>query len=326
MKKTTPKRSIRTTECFENLKTRITYATLRFLRLDGERDYLTVPLSDLIKITKLRDTLTDREFAFPQDTAGAKKLCDQLRVDAARIIGSGNKGFKTPTIGYTDDKRAFVLPSETVGSEKLLFVAEDSNVNAIKSGRSGTFRDWQQGVAERAVFSSRIMLSICAALSAPLLRHVEPSLGSYGFDFTDRDSSKGKSTSVRAGWSVIGGGRLRNWGATRAGIVQAAQGHNDCPLVLDEARSARARIAELTYVLSSGEPDTINRDYQTAPRGINGGWNTVVLSTSEGGLGEARAQGEQARMICVPASPEGSQGVFDYTRELRTKVYRPMPD
>jgi hypothetical protein len=120
------------------------------------------------------------------------------------------------------------------------------------------------------------------------------------------------------------GGGLPSWADSEPGFEGQAMGHRDCVLPLDETGDGekemplekRARI--LAFGIARNRPRKLSPAYERA-HGLKGReYRVIVLSSSERALtevamkaGSPRLGGEGVRLIDVPASQPGSQGVFD---------------
>jgi uncharacterized protein (DUF927 family) len=102
--------------------------------------------------------------------------------------------------------RLFVLSDSTYGKavdERVLWQAEARAETAYN--RSGTEKDWHDAIAIRCIGNSRLVLSVSAAFTPPLLLLANEENG--GFHFVG-SSRAGKTTVLRVAGSVCGGGEL----------------------------------------------------------------------------------------------------------------------
>ena len=172
-------------------------------------------------------------------------------------------------------------------------------------------------------------VSISAAFAAPLLRQLDMDLFAINWF---GDTSEGKTLNLKVAASVAGsfgpGAVLPSWADSEAGFEGQAMGHRDCMLPLDETADGekemrlekRARM--LAFGIGRNRPRRLSSTYEKAHGLKDREYRLIVLSTSERALGEIatkdgspRLGGEEVRLIDVPASEFGSQGVFDRKNE-----------
>jgi hypothetical protein len=111
---------------------------------------------------------------------------------------------------------------------------------------------------------------------------------------------------------------------SEAGFEGQAMGHRDCILPLDETADGERempldrRARTLAFGIARNRPRKLSSTYEKA-HGLSGReYRRIVLSSSERALGDIaikagsrRLGGEEVRLIDVPVSEQGSQGVFD---------------
>ena len=223
---------------------------------------------------------------------------------------------------------AFVLPDATFGAaggSRVLLQGSAATAHAFNV--SGTLEDWQSNIAGLCVGNSRLTLAVSAAFAAPLLEVAGEESGGVNFQGASR---AGKSTALRVGGSVWGGGSvagyIRQWRATANGLEGTAEGHCDCLLALDEMGQVDAREAgEIAYLLSNGSGK------QRASRDGSGrkpaAWRVLFLSTGELSLadkmmeiGKRAKAGQEVRLVDVPADAGAGMGMFEQLHG------RPDPD
>lgn len=209
---------------------------------------------------------------------------------------------------------SFVLPTQTIGDRDLHWRDVEPPANHTIEA-IGTLEGWQQTIGEMAAGNSRLILSIGAALAAPLLEPLEIESGAFHIQGA---TSTGKSTTLKVAASVSGSVRLQTWNTTANGLEAVAEAHNDLPLLLDEiGECAPKDAAAIAYMVANGKgkqrmrKDTAARDSKT--------WRTLVLSSGELTLLEVLRQGgfsakggQEARFPSIPAVPRGGQhGLFE---------------
>jgi len=141
-------------------------------------------------------------------------------------------------------------------------------------------------------------------------------------------TSEGKSLTLRVAASVAGlfgpGGTMPSWADSEAGFEGQAMGHRDSVLPLDEAADGEktmplpARARTLAFGIGRNRPRTLSAAFQKQHGLENREYRIIVLSSSERALGDValkagtpRLGGEEVRLIDIPASEPGSQGIFD---------------
>jgi len=141
-------------------------------------------------------------------------------------------------------------------------------------------------------------------------------------------TSEGKTLALKVAASVAGlfgpGGDLPSWADSIPGFEGQAMGHRDCILPLDETAdgekemSLDKRARAMAFGIARNRPRRLASSHERA-QGLKGReYRVIVLSSSERALteiaikaGSPRLGGEEVRLIDVPASEPGSQGVFD---------------
>ncbi|MBQ9453066.1 MAG: DUF927 domain-containing protein, partial [Desulfovibrio sp.] len=184
---------------------------------------------------------------------------------------------------------------------------------------AGTMDGWRDTIGTMARGNSRLVLSICTALAAPLLELI--GMESGGFNFVG-GSSTGKTTALDVGASVWGkgtssGGYVLNWRATSNGLEGIAAIHSDALLCLDELGQASGRtIAEASYMLANGMGKS--RAYTDGTARAAKTWRLLVLSTGEVGLADKIKEeggtvhaGQSVRLVDVPADAGAGLGIFE---------------
>jgi putative DNA primase/helicase len=167
--------------------------------------------------------------------------------------------------------------------------------------------------------NSRLATCVSAAFGAPLLRLAEePGGGLHVVGL----SQLGKTTLLRAGGSVWGGGQingyLRSWRTTSNSLEATAEAHCDALLCLDEIGEVNAREASaIAYMLANGSGKGRGRRDGSARRVAQ--WVVLFLSSGEIGLadkiaedGNKRARaGQEVRFVDIPADAGAGHGVFE---------------
>ncbi|TNC12675.1 DUF927 domain-containing protein [Methylobacterium terricola] len=247
-------------------------------------------------------------------------LCNylnQVRVNA-RVTTVNRTGWHV-----VGERQVFVLPDQVVGqpdNETVLLVG----AAAAPYSSRGTLDDWREGIGRLSVGHSRIVLAIATALAGPLVHLVGGEGG--GLNFYGQ-SSKGKTTTLRAAASVWGRGSadpgfVRSWRATANAQEATAAIVTDTLLCLDEIGVAEGRdAAAAVYQLASG----IGKGRAARDGSIRNPttWRVLTLSTGEipmaAKIAEDRQRkayaGQSVRLLDIPADAGCGFGVFDHAGE-----------
>lgn len=213
-------------------------------------------------------------------------------------------------VGWDSDR--FILPQHVYGpgSDDIIWNGDAEHAFAV----CGALDGWQQG-AELAVGNSRLAFVLCVALSAPLAHIVRSDGG--GFHLRGQ-SSKGKSTLLRAAASVYGGPSfVGSWNTTASGLEVASCLYNDVLLILDEIGQAGRDVSAIAYELANGQGRRRATRTATARAVIR--WRSTFLSSGEhsladvmraDGKGRKAAAGQEVRIADIPAIA-GPHGVYD---------------
>ena len=222
----------------------------------------------------------------------------------------------------------FVLPDQVFASgnktpEIYIGPNTDAHVGAFALGE-GSLKDWQELVAKPSRLSSRLRLSIAAALAAPFLRLL--GLDSFGINWFS-ETSDGKTVSLIVAASVpglLGPEGLPSWADSEAALEAQLRGCRDGPMALDDTGDGehqmpleeKARM--LAFLIARNRPRKLSKVYERnnglGPRETR----NIVISSSERALGQiaraagkGRLGGEEVRFMDIPASDPESSGIFD---------------
>ncbi len=186
--------------------------------------------------------------------------------------------------------------------------------------KQGTLKEWDINVAVLALYSSRIMLALCSAFSGFLLKLLDMEGGGFHLWGT---SSMGKSSSAYILASVAGAPNtiVTLWNNTDKGLEEIAVSHNDSTLILDESKlldkdpvMTAKTITNRVYTLTGGKGKARSALYENNVAE----WQLTVFSTGELSLAQhaeagkiERLEGENVRMIDVPADAGHGMGIFE---------------
>jgi putative DNA primase/helicase len=160
-----------------------------------------------------------------------------------------NDVLTTGWLDQPDGRLVFVLPHETLGArddEHIVFQPERFSPAHDALAARGTLEDWQNNVGALCEHNPVLVIGVCLALAAPLLKPA--ALENGGLHWYGR-TSRGKTTSLRVIASVIGSGAHPNtgraavqyWNATANALEALAAAYNDLLLprdVIDECDAA----------------------------------------------------------------------------------------
>jgi Domain of unknown function (DUF927) len=287
-------------------------AQFRFREMNGadKSVYVEWALTLPERKRELKSILATAGYNWPQD----KKLSDAIwgalvdtdpkrRFVFASAPGWYGAGFALPGKFFCPDQTADAVKIDPNSIEHVgLFTTGD-----------GSLPDWQQRVAKPA------------RMAAPLLRRLN--MDSYAINWFG-STSEGKTLALKVAASVAGlfgaGGDLPSWADSIPGFEGQAMGHRDCILPLDETADGEKemplekRARAMAFGIARNRPRRLASTHERA-QGLKGReYRVIVLSSSERALteiaikaGSPRLGGEEVRLIDVPASEPGSQGVFD---------------
>ena len=290
---------------------------LSFKDRDGVGHQLIVSAADLSRTpSDVIATIAGQGFVPPVSARDKQLLigyiltaCPEARLRVVSRVGWEGKVFVLPDIEFGADT-----------GEKISFQCE--GMRTEHSYRvAGDLTDWQIRIAKPSAGNSRLAFAISCAFTGPLLYL----LGEEGGGFHLRGgSSIGKSTALKVGGSVWGGGGvagfIRNWRATDNGLEGVAMQHCDTFLALDEISQVDGRAAAaVAYMLANGQGKS--RAGKTGEARPTAAWRVLFLSTGEISLAvkiseDARARkfraGQEVRVLDIPADAGAGFGLFDH--------------
>lgn len=211
-------------------------------------------------------------------------------------------------------------------------IAEDGTAIYTGTGSApdfstaGTFPGWQNTIGRSAATSSRIGFAVSASFAATLLPIYPEIENSFGFNIWG-DSSKGKSTALRAGlsvWCNPGGREATSWRGSPNGFEALCEMHNGFLLGMDEIGQGTPSSAQsIVYNTFNGMPKArMGKDLKKVE---SQPWRLIGLSTGEMKLedfiqsGANRREtvktGAQIRLADIPvvsSTAAGDVGIFDH--------------
>ncbi|PZO74745.1 MAG: hypothetical protein DI629_17805 [Mesorhizobium amorphae] len=289
---------------------------LLFATATGEPARVAVDLGDVADARALQRLLRNSGFGGATLTRADAAVLDEQIV--AYTKSKAGRAALTPvrmgggwSIGFT----AFALDDTELPSGRA--VARPPAACAMINAQRGTLAGWKASVGKAALFSSRTILMISAALAAPTLALSGVEAGGFGFNLWG-PSSTGKSTALRAAASVLAGEFAGTWNGTANGLQELAQQYCDLPLAVDSMESVsgepqRELTEAVAYALGSGKPRVRAKAWSAANGTSDASWRTVLLSTAEAKHQRAQKTGAAVRLVDVPVArdPNDPMGIID---------------
>jgi uncharacterized protein (DUF927 family) len=301
-----------------------TLAQICFRTRHGAHRMEFFPSSTLLPENRntIKFKLADRGYEWPRDVQLSSEILDALNKSSPK-----REFFAVRAPGWYDS--VYVIPGQT-------FRASDSNLEVFINNRDsdahvgafivgqGSLKDWQQRVAKPSRKSSRLRLSIAAALAASFLRPLN--MDSFGINWFS-ETSDGKTLCLVVAASVtglIGNEGLPCWADTPAGMEDLARGHRDNVMPLDESADGEHQMPlekksqMIAFLIARNRPRKLSRTYERNHKLANREFRIILLSSSERALGQiARAAkakrlgGEEVRFMDISATEPGSSGIVD---------------
>ncbi|QQR68896.1 MAG: DUF927 domain-containing protein [Alphaproteobacteria bacterium] len=207
----------------------------------------------------------------------------------------------------------YVMPNKIYGrvsGERIVL----QNLGGVRhNALKGSLADWQQNIGVLCENNSRLIFSVCVALSGIVL---EP-LGEENFGFhVEGPSSIGKTTLLHIAASVWGSA-VQSWRTTDNAAEGLARQANDGFLALDELSQVDGFAADaMAYMLGNGAGKARSRRDGVAKPVER--FRLAFLSSGETGLaskvqesGRQTKAGQTVRFIEIQADAGKGHGVFD---------------
>ena len=222
----------------------------------------------------------------------------------------------TKHLGWND--KSFVLPDKTLNAEnetKVWYCPSSEHQIQNCYHQQGSLEDWKEHIGRLCIGNSRLILSVCISLAAPLLRIVGGT--SMGFHFVGV-SSIGKTGALQIAASVCGNpDYVKQWRHTCNAIEGVACFHNDSTLILDELSQASAKdFYHILYMLANGKGKSRAASTGMPKEVFN--WSVLWLSSGEiclSGLlsegGKSIKAGQQIRQLDIYADAGKGFGIFE---------------
>jgi hypothetical protein len=223
---------------------------LSFKTLIGKENTVDIPLVDQGSPEKITSLLVANGFTVhsvrPKQIGQflVHYLEQNCQVDVTFVRAKSDGWLQLP-----DGKRTYVFGNDLMGADSARFKAVRLNNKANVNAQLGSKEAWFATLVPLANEPIAV-LTICAALSAPLLEPLNyPALMLFFYG----PSSIGKTVLSRLLASVFGSPNdVLTWEGTDNGIEAAVLASKDKPLVLDEIGQAKARqFSALSYRLTN---------------------------------------------------------------------------
>jgi uncharacterized protein (DUF927 family) len=280
---------------------------------DGRHHQLTLPRAMIINdSTTMRERLADAGLMMLATGAARTALATYLSLAEPR-----RRVTMVQQLGWHD--KTFVLPDGAFGAPVGTEVCYQGG-GSHNFREAGTLDEWQ-AMAGLIVGNSRIVLALCVAAAAPLLKLVD---GESGGVHIFGASSTGKSTALVVAGSFWGGGGVRGnvmtWRSSDNAMEAVARGHCDSALMVDEIGQAEPRHVDgISYMIANGQGKSRGtRDGGARPAAQ---WRILMASTGEVTLadklsegGKKAKAGQLVRIVDVGLPDEG-MGIFEHVPE-----------
>jgi putative DNA primase/helicase len=282
-----------------------------------------------------------KQWAMPARLINKEQFAERLfsegvRIEHPKLLGKylqskypERKIIHVNKTGWLKNGASYILPDGTiikndaVADQEIIFQPETEASHGFES--KGTLPDWKKTVSRLCMKNSRLVFSVSASFTGPLLNLLgEESRGAH---FVGA-SSAGKSSGLKAAASVWGNKDFKgSWKATKNGMEGIAAFHNDNILLLDElGESDPKEIGEIIYMLFN-EKGKVRANIKGEAREAKV-WRFGMLSGGEltpeqhmAKVGKRITAGQEVRLPSIPADI-CAYGFFDTLHEFEK---RPLP-
>jgi hypothetical protein len=279
-----------------------------------------------------------REIIVLESVLGGPKIIDHLLDAGYRLPAPGDN--RKLVLGYLRDaspaRRAtvvrqcgwqgnnFVISGKVYGPDgrRLIYAPRLNERSRQCWERRGSLAEWKDAIASPAETSTRLIVALCLAASAPLLKLTN---GKGGIVHFGGRSSIGKTTGLAVARSFFGSAKEEQtvtWNFTKNGFEDLAAEFNDSLLPLDDtsqlegpAKDAAQLITAITYMTAGRTAKNRSKFYSTLPTAT---WRVFGLSTGESTIadfakkcGHRRQGGEHVRLIDLNADVDEKLGIFE---------------
>jgi putative DNA primase/helicase len=321
----TKQMSLKVTATTEDQASGEFFATVEYLDIRGGVRSVQVPLAELTDPRSMKKLLVNAGAYLSDDDDESMAELRALKTQSENV----EQSVIAPALGwYGNGFVRFLRPEGLVGTPpEDVKLRPPRHLSALASsiGTRGTHEEWVETVAKPAARSTRMVLTICSAFAAPLLKLVD--MSSFAIYLTG-ESKIGKSTATLVAGSVIGFGteeELPNFRTTNAAFDELLREFNDNLMPINEfgllegnAKERRQRQRELAYGSAEGCGKTYSRFVPTEKSGKNIKRHSIIIANGEETsdevameAGESRMAGEGVRWIDLPAVKSGDPDIFD---------------
>jgi len=156
----------------EDEATREFFAVIKYRDIYGSVRGVHLPLAELKEPKTLEKLLTNAGAYLPENDGRTLKAVRTLKNPSHKVA----RWVFARTLGWHGgDYRQFVRPKGVIGRQRAgARIRPPRALGAYVKviGKRGTPKEWSKRVAGPAKYSSRMVLAICAAFAAPLLKMV----------------------------------------------------------------------------------------------------------------------------------------------------------
>jgi hypothetical protein len=336
---TTEGPSLRITAAVENIDRDESYYEILFVDLEGRERTRRIERAMFYQPWRVVDALAKSHAYLPDERGAAIDLVKSA------IANKADRQYRvTATSGFVNED-SFVHPRATYGklAGKLVWDASN-NIDPALGMLSGSLDAWRRGMREPIKKSDYLLLACCISLASALLPVIGEDEGAIFHLHGTRarntqsktKSSSGKSLANRVAASVTGRCRkndLVTFAASARSIEDYCFAHNHLGAQFDEegrslgsGTGPRIKPQEMAYLIASGRGGLRSVKATRDPDLANVTFSLFALSTGETPLDdpltrkEARPEGSQVRMICLPVSPGVKGGIFNRVKGTPEEV------
>ena len=322
--------------------------TATVIDIDREQTFYEVSFVDVEGRT--RKIRVSREmFHKPSQVVAELMRAGAALSDEAKVAGEEVQaalGSKSPKIHRVTSRPGWhgrdsiVYPGQTFGAlQHALFYERMDEDDESLGQTAGNLHDWKEGLRAPCAASDYLVLAIANKAASPLLDiigqeegmllHLHGSNTASHADHRTKSSS-GKSLVTRVAASMTGRCRkndLLTFAITERAVEDYCHGHNALGIEFDEEgrsfagkKATRVGASQLSYIVASGRGGVRSTKATRDANLKNRTWTLNATSSGELPLDDptlrnARAEGEQVRMIGLPVPPGRKGGIFNHVKE-----------
>ncbi|BAW81212.1 hypothetical conserved protein (plasmid) [Candidatus Nitrosoglobus terrae] len=281
---------------------------MEFMDVESKKRKWAMPMEVLAGDRELQRILLSMGMMMdnPRDS---KDICKYINTQhpKARALAVSATGWAA------DGSNNFVFPDKVIGDNPSSVILQTLDAPRSDFKTLGSFKQWQQQIAAKAIDNPLLVFAISLAFVGPLLKKLH--LKAAGFHLVG-NSSTGKTTALCVACSVWGSEEFsRTWNSTANGLEKTAADFSDTFLALDEMGECDPRsIGNVIYFLGNGVGKQRMTKMMTTRPQLR--WQIGVLSTGERTIadfinegGKQAKAGQEMRMIDIPVV--GTYGIFD---------------